>query len=187
LSKGDLNALSEISTTGPLQRAFQGAGVILGLAKLGQDPNDVGALEYFRTLASTGAEGADVLALGLNTVNRVLTSGAAGDAAKFLEDVAPGLRTAAAALGGVGAFQDYLKSGKAGDLVNAIGGLISTVGAASEAGLILDSTGVGLPIGVAVAGSGALVSLIGGVISGNETSDRRHDDEARCAQAHRAR
>jgi hypothetical protein len=91
-------------------------------------------------------------------------------AGQFVGRLAPGLNAFAGVLGANASFQQFLDGGNAGDVVSAIGGLTSTVGA------ILDATGVGAVVGVPLQVVGSLLTVIGGAISGNITETRQKDE-----------
>ena len=169
LRKGDFEALTEIGSTGTLGRAFQGAGVVLGIIKAGE--GNQSAVEFVGNLASTGAEGAELVGAAANALKGSISAETLA-AGEFLENkVAPGLSVIAGVLSTTKEFTDFLDGGNAGDVVSAIGGLTSTIGA------VLDFTGVGAIVGVPLQIVGSLVGLIGGAISEHIDESRQHDEE----------
>ena len=163
---GKYDALTELGE-GPLGMAFKGAGVILGIAKAANGDSDPTA--YVQNLAATGQEGCELIAEATKSLSGTLP--AVADAGEMIGKFAPGLGLVANALATSEDFQALVKGGNAGDVVKLLGDSISTLGSA------LEVTGIGAVVGVPLQVLGSLVSIVGGLISGNAQEDHWNDEE----------
>jgi hypothetical protein len=185
--------IGNLNAPGPVGQAFKGLGVIFGAVGAVKgwasfDSEDVQTkLSTISQTLGVGQQGANLVTATLsrfaaNSAEEAVTSGAAGSAAGATEaataaaEEAAGLGAAKLLGAGIGALGavvsgwqavDAFEAGNTaqgvGDSMEAVGGIVAT------AGLFLDGTVAGAPVGVVlnvvgglIAGAGALVGIFGG-------------------------
>lgn len=178
LKRGDLGALQAIDGNNRFGKAFQIAGVALSIAKLASGA-DISATDYLQTLASTGKDGAELLALGMkalassSAVSRAVGQGLETGAA-FCTRIAPGLAVAANALQtSLDLAKLASKDGNLGDLVAVVGDAAATVGS------VLTLTGVGAPVAVPLQVVGAVLGKAGNMMSDGINREQDVADQRR--------
>jgi hypothetical protein len=168
LKKGDFDALATIDKNNPLGNALKAAGVIMGITKLVQGPNE-SATAYLKALADTGKDGAELLAQGLKVIGKGLQD---SPTVEYAEKIGKVLGPIASLLGtATNIAKAQSADGNAADVVAAAGDALATVGG------VLSATGVLIELGAPLVAAGTAISTAGSV-----TSDVINDEKTRAEE-----